>query len=112
MLLPSRNTSCASLRFLPPHRAASTSRSPNAELHGDTVNEPAGASQKVRDLLVAESRVRDDHIPDRSMRPSCACPLHKPNPYHFSGCVLDVPVTTHSPLKEGSHIRFATRWRS
>jgi hypothetical protein len=36
-----------------------------------------------------------------------ACLPYKPNADHFSGCILDVPVTTHSPLKEGSHIWFS-----
>jgi hypothetical protein len=79
--------------------AARASRSPRAELDGDPVNEPPGASQKVCDLLVAESRVRDDHIPDRSVRLRRACLPYNPNADCFSSCILDVLVSSHDPRK-------------
>jgi len=83
------------LRFLSPRWAARASRPPNAELHGDPVNEPAGAAEQARDLLIVQSRVRDDDISDRRMRCRRARFLYDSDAHDLSSCPLDFGVLTH-----------------
>src|SRR5579863_1124209 len=112
MLLPSRNTSCASFSVLAPGRAARASRSPDPKLRGHSVNQPARATEEARELLVGERGVADDHVADCLVRPRGACLLHKPNPHHFRCGVLDFKVVTHSPRKRGRVFGLQIRWRS
>jgi len=83
------------LPFLPPRWAARASRPPDVEFHGDPVNEPAGATEQARDLLVVQSRVRDDDISDRRMRSRRARLPYDSDAHDLSSCLLDFGVSTH-----------------
>jgi hypothetical protein len=85
--------------FLLSSRAARASGSPDPELHGDSVNQPARATEEARELLVREGGVGNDQVADCLVRPRGASFLQKPNPDHFSSGVLDFTVVTHSLRK-------------
>jgi hypothetical protein len=90
------------LLFLPSHRAACASRSPDTELHGDPVNEPSGAFQKVRELLVGQRWVGDYQVTDRLVRLRRARSFHETNVNHFGVRSFDLAVSTHNyPSERG-----------
>src|ERR1700733_2795075 len=104
MLLPGRNTSCASLPLPAPRWAARTPRPPDIELGGDPANQPAGTAKQVCEFLVRAGRVLDDQVADRLVHSRRAHPFHETNLNHFGDRSFDLAVSTHNypSLKEGS----------
>jgi hypothetical protein len=95
--------------FLLSSGASRASGSSDPELHGDSVNQPARATQKARELLVRVRGVGDDQVADRLVRLRCAHSLHEANVNHFGARSFDLAVSTHNyPSERGIEKLIAT----